>query len=282
MQENPFSLGANYGPTAQDRPFVFNSSYTYSTGTLHMDNNVLNELASGWTINGISTWQAGGYIPAFLGNGVPNFGMGLQYNNLPADTTGASCTKNGTAPYNVNNCNVSADTNVSTGLGSQTYFGTDATYPIMPVLTCDPRKGNGSHQILNGSCFAAPALAFNTLGVAAGTSSPAMSANGGQKFPYMRMTPYFDNDLAIERTFHVHESQNVKIRASAFDWMNHSLWQFASGSQYTLNYNVNYQTQAITPNYNQTSTGANAFGVMTVKSALPYARVIELDARYSF
>ncbi|MGH9560000.1 MAG: hypothetical protein ACRD3S_00975, partial [Terracidiphilus sp.] len=259
LQENPFSLGANYGPTAEDRPFVFNSTYTYSTGTLHMDNNVLNQLASGWTINGISTWQAGGYIPSFLGNGVPNFGMGLQYTNLPANAAAAK---------------------VNTGLGSQTYFGTDATYPIMPKLTCDPRKNNGSHQILNGTCFAAPALAFNAPGVAAGTSSEVMSANGGQAFPYMRMTPYFDNDLAIQRTFHVHESQNVQIRASAFDWMNHSLWQFSSGSFYTLDYNVNYATQAITPNYS--TSGANQFGLMTVKSALPYARVIELDAKYSF
>jgi hypothetical protein len=51
---------------------------------------------------------------------------------------------------------------------------------------------------------------------------------------------------------------------------------------YTLNYNVDYNSKAITPNYNQGSTGANPFGVMTVRSALPYARVIELDVKYSF
>ena len=109
-----------------------------------------------------------------------------------------------------------------------------------------------------------------------------MGTQGGSNFPYMRMTPYFDNDLAIYRTFHIHESQNVQFRASAFDWLNHSLLTFANGNYYTLNYNVNYGTQGITPNYNQGSTGANAFGVMTVRSALPYARVIELDAKYTF
>jgi len=56
----------NYGPTSIDRPFVFNSSYTYQTEQLHTGNPFLNGLAGGWTISGITTWQAGGYIPALL------------------------------------------------------------------------------------------------------------------------------------------------------------------------------------------------------------------------
>ncbi len=57
---------------------------------------------------------------------------------------------------------------------------------------------------------------------------------------------------------------------------------FNGSTPYTINYNVDYASKAITPNYNQSATGANAFGVMTVRSALPYARVIELDVKYSF
>ncbi|MGB0062864.1 MAG: carboxypeptidase-like regulatory domain-containing protein [Terracidiphilus sp.] len=255
LQTNPFSLAANYGPTAEDRPFIFNSTYTYSSGTLHYDNGVLNALGSGWTINGISTWQAGGYVPAFLGNGVPNFGMGLGYVDQPANASAAG---------------------VGKGVGNATYFGTDANLPPLPVLTCNPTKGLGTHQILNGTCFTAPALHTNAFGVANGTSSPVVSANGGFAYPYMRMTPYFDNDLAIYRTFHVHENQSVQIRASAFDWLNHSLLTFSSSGRYTLGYNVDYQTQAVT------STTPTTFGTMDVRSALPYARVIELDAKYSF
>jgi len=96
----------------------------------------------------------------------------------------------------------------------------------------------------------------------------------------MRTTPYFDNDLALYRTFHVHENQNVQVRFSAFDWLNHSLLTFSGSNFYTLNYNVDYSTKNITPNYS--TTGSNAFGLMTVRSALPYARVLELDATYSF
>jgi hypothetical protein len=259
LQENPYLEGQNYGPTAEDRPLVFNTSYTYTSGTLHYGNNLLNQVGSGWTISGISTWQAGGYIPAFLGNGVPNFSMGLQYTGLPADTTGPSCaTPSG--------CSLATDTGVTTSIGDPTYFGTDESVPIMPTLTCNPTSGLGTHQVLNGKCF----------------SAPAVGTQGGQKFPYMRMTPYFDNDLALYRTFNIHENQQIQLRASAFDWLNHSLLTFANGNYYTLNYNVGYGTKTISPNYNQGSTGSNAFGVMTDRSALPYARVIELDLKYNF
>ncbi len=98
----------------------------------------------------------------------------------------------------------------------------------------------------------------------------------------MSATPYFSNDLALYRTFHIHEKQQVQFRISAFDWLNHSLLTFSGSNYYTLNYNVDYASKTITPNFNQGSSGANAFGLMTVRSALPYARVIELDAKYSF
>ena len=258
LQENPYSEGGNYGPTSEDRPLVLNSSYTYNSGSIHTGNGLLNQLGSGWTISGISTWQAGGYIPAFFGNGVPNFGNGSatieQYSGLPADPNTAGA---GTG-------SLSTDTGITNALGDPTYFGTDESMPIMPVLTCNPTKGLASHQVLNGKCF----------------NLPAVGTQGGQNYPYMRMTPYFDNDLALYRTFHIHESQNVQFRVSAFDWLNHSLLTFANSNNYTLNYNVDYNSKTITPNYS--TSGTSQFGLMTVRSALPYARVMELDLKYSF
>ncbi len=245
LQEDPYNVRNNYGPPAIDRPLVFNASYTYSSGTLHFGSQLLNQLGSGWTISGISTWQKGGYIPAALGNGVPNFGLGLTYTGLPANA---------------------AAQGITSGIGSATYFGTDENIPILPVLTCNPTSGLASHQVLNGKCF----------------NAPAVGTQGGQKFPYMSATPYFDNDLALYRTFHLHEKQQVQLRATASDWLNHSLLEFAGSNFYTIGYNVDYSSKAITPNFNQGSTGANAFGLMTVRSQLPYARVIELDLKYSF
>jgi Carboxypeptidase regulatory-like domain len=248
LQENPYKVGANYGPMNIDRPWVFNSSYAYNSGTLHTGSNLLNQLAGGWTISGISTWQAGGYVPAELGDGVPSFGMTLSYVNLPAN----------------------AGTNgITSAIGDPTYFGTDETIPIIPTLTCNPTQGLAHYQILNGKCF----------------NAPAVGTQGGQKFPYMRAMSYFDNDLAIYRTFHIHERQQIQIRASAFDWLNHPLTQFSGLGPLTVNYHVDYASHAITPNFNQTSTASSLgppFGVMDTKSQYPYMRVIELDAKYSF
>ena len=107
---------------------------------------LLNALGGGWTITGISTWQHGGYIPAV---GSVNFGLGLQYTGLPADTSGASCYSSGT--YNSNNCSLAKDTGITNAIGDPTYFGTDESIPIRPVLTCNPNNGLATHQVLNGS-----------------------------------------------------------------------------------------------------------------------------------
>ncbi len=250
LQANPFVLADNYGPMNIDRPFVFNSSYAYDSGTLHTGSALLNQVAGGWTISGISTWQKGGYVPSELGNGVPNFSMGLSYTGLPE--------------------NASAE-GITTSIGNATYFGTDESVPIIPVLTCNPTQKLGHYQILNGACF----------------NAPAVGTQGGEKWPYMSAMPYFDNDLAIYRTFHIYENQNVQIRASAFDWLNHPLTQFDGGlSPLVLNYHVDYSSKTFTPNYNQgtaaTSSLGPVFGVEDTKSQLPYARVIELDLKYSF
>jgi len=177
---------------------------------------------------------------------VPNFSLGLQYaSSLPANATAQG---------------------ITTGIGDATYFGTDESLPIMPVLTCNPTKGLAHNQVVNGACF----------------NAPAVGTQGGQNYPYMRATPYYNSDLALYRTFHIYEKQQVQFRVSAFDWLNHSLLEFPNLTPLTLNYNVDYLSKAISPNYNQGSTGSNAFGVMTTRSQAPYQRIIELDLKYSF
>lgn len=250
LQENPFVVGANYGPTSIDRPFVFNSSYTYKSGKLHFSSRLLNYLGGDWTVSGISTWQAGGYIPAALGNGVPNFSLGLTYaTGLPA---------------------TAAAEHLTSGIGSATYFGTDASLPILPKLTCNPTHNLAHYQVLNGACFAAPAV----------------GTQGGQNYPYMRAAAYFNNDLAVYRAFPIHEQQQVQLRVSAFNWLNHPLPEFSSLTPLTVSYNVDYLSKAITPHFNQGNTtvpgGTPAFGVMDTKSQAPYQRIIELNIKYFF
>ena len=245
LQLDPYSEAGNYAPTAEDRPLVFNSSYSYNSGTLHTGSTLLNQLGGGWTITGISTWQKGGDILSTA----TNFNLGEQY-TFPTPAAQAAALAQG----------------ITTSIGDKTYFGTDENVPIRPVLTCNPTSGLATHQVMNGKCFAAPAV----------------GSQGGYAFPYMSATPFFTNDLALYRTFSVHEKQQVQLRVSAFDWLNHSLLAFNGSTPTSVNYNVDYNSKAITPNFNTAATGTNAFGVMTVRSSLPYARVIELDVKYSF
>jgi hypothetical protein len=252
LQENPFDIKKNYGPTATDRSLVFNSSYSYNVGKLHTGSRILNNAAGGWSVSGISTWQSGGYIPALLGNGVPNFGLSESYTNIPDKSlTGNS---------------------VTTGIGSATYYGTDVSVPIMPVLTCDPRKGTSGNRRLNLACF----------------SAPAVGSQGGQAYPYMRMGAYFDNDLAVFKSFNIYKEQKVEFRISAFDWLNHPLAQFSSANQVNLYYNVDYNSKAITLNQCSTAGCSGAtqptsnYGVLDTKTAAPYQRIITLNVKYSF
>ncbi|HEX5284226.1 MAG TPA: carboxypeptidase regulatory-like domain-containing protein [Bryocella sp.] len=240
LQENPFDVRLNYGPASVDRPVVFNASYYYSTGKIHAFNEFINGTLGGWTISGISTWQAGGYIPSFLGNGVPNFGLGLTYTGLPTNAPGEG---------------------ITTGIGAPTYFGTDAPLPIMPVLTCNPTQNLTVYQRVNGNCF----------------NAPAVGQQGGQNYPYMSMTAYFNNDLALYRSFAIHENHQIQLRISAFNWLNHPLPGYSSLTPLTLAYKVDYASKTITKNYN-TST----FGGMDTKSAAPYQRIIELNVKYFF
>jgi len=254
LQEDPFNIHNNYGPTSNDRPFVFNASYYYNSGSVHMFNGFVNETLSGWTISGISTWQAGGYIPAALGNNVPNFSLGIKYINLPGTSDQQKAM------------------NLGTGLGAPTYFGTDAPIPIIPVLTCDPTANLANYQKLNGNCF----------------NAPPVGTQGGHNFPYMSAASYYNNDLSIYRAFRIpgHEGQQIQFRASAFDWLNHPLPNFSSsggGGPLGIAYNVDYGSKGITKNYN-----TQTFGVMDSKTgpassgSAAMQRIIELQVKYFY
>jgi len=240
-----FNVHGNYGILAIDRPQVFNASYAYSIGNVYRGGEKLvSGAANGWTISGITTFQSGGNLQAGY---TQNLGLGLEQPN----------------PSNPSKLE---------SLTSKTYFGTDAN-TILPITTCSPKSGLGSHQLLNVSCFSAP-----TVG----------SQGDRQIHPYLGGPIYTDSDLTVYKTFNVTERQNVEFRASAFDFMNHSLWGFSGNNYLQLTYvtldggrsfSSQYQGKSIL------SVDPSVWGTMNQKfpySGAGYSRIVELSLKYNF
>ncbi|NYF78038.1 carboxypeptidase-like regulatory domain-containing protein [Granulicella arctica] len=134
LLSDPFNLRNDYGIAAIDRPYVFNSSYSYNFGRVYKGEHfLLNGVSNGWTISGITTWQSGANLQA---TNSPNFGLTI------------------TKPD-------PANPKLPDGLTNNSYFGTSAPKLIQPVLTCDAGAHLAHNQRINAACFTAPALGSN-------------------------------------------------------------------------------------------------------------------------
>ena len=90
------------------------------------------------------------------------------------------------------------------------------------------------------------------------------------------MGSYFNNDLALSKTFPIHNEQNVQFRISAFNWLNHPLPEFSSQNRISV-LSGGLQHQDLYQHHIQ-----QHFGYMDTKSQAPYSRILELNVKYSF
>jgi Carboxypeptidase regulatory-like domain len=236
-----FNVHGNYGVLSIDRPQVFNASYAYSIGSMyHGGFKPLGGVVNGWTISGITTFQAGGNLQA---NSSQNLGLSVE----KQDASG----------------------NNIESLTSKTYFGTDAN-SILPVTTCNPKSGLASLQLAKLSCFSAPVVG---------------QQGNRQVTPYLSGPIYTDSDLTIFKTFAVTERQNVQFRASAFDFMNHSLWGLSGNNLLSLKYATKDGGHTFYTNDSILGVKQTAWGIMNQKSPYSgagYARIVELSVKYNF
>ena len=255
-----FNLHGNYGILAIDRPQAFNASYAYSLGTLyHGSMGFLGELANGWTISGITTFQTGGNLQP---NSSQNLGLTIQE---PWGDGNNTVMVNGKAGSTEN-------------LSTKTWFGTDQG-SILPITTCSPKSGLSSHQLVNFSCLTAPQVGVQGDRVL---------------HPYLGGPIYTDTDLTVYKSFKVFREQNVEFRASVFDFMNHALWGSTGGNLLTLKYDTADGGHSYTSSSSLlgvpesgpcTTSGTAAWGCENQKypySGAAYDRIIELSVKYNF
>jgi hypothetical protein len=110
-----FNVAPNYGVLNIDRPHVINTSYAYTMGSPFKGNLTGRGAINGWTVSGITTWQAGGNLQALYQQ---NLGLTIQ------------------------------NTTLGHTIGSSTYYGTPSQ-SVLPILTCNPTSGLKNNQKVN-------------------------------------------------------------------------------------------------------------------------------------
>ena len=76
--KDPFSLSANYGAQASDRRNLFNAAYSFDLGTLVHSNPLVNGVANGWQLSGITQLESGANLT--YGGNISNQTPNLNYN----------------------------------------------------------------------------------------------------------------------------------------------------------------------------------------------------------
>ncbi len=217
-----FSLRNNYGPLPNDRRHIFNVAYSIELPSPVRSHRFAKGLVNGWQLSGITQVQSGVNLTGNTGN---SFNIN---------------------PNNFQMANGYAVTN-------RTINGTDAV-ALRPIVTCDPRKGLGKNQYVNGNCFALPTVP---------------GANGPIIPPEVFGPAFFNSDLSLFKNFQFSESRKLQLRFSAYNFLNHPLWTFRNAGS-NLNLVFNPATGKLdNPN----------FGVATEKLG---RRIIQLAVKYYF
>ena len=253
---NPFNLHADYGILPSDRRNLFNAAYSIDLGKRVHVNPFVNGALNGWQFSGVTQMQSGANV-TYGGNytNTPNtnYNMALTCVATAAETAaGISCPQSAAIILG----SISAANPTGIPINNQSILGTNAQQ-LNPLVTCNPSNNRGSHQYVNGACFAPP-------------TTPGQ--NGPNLVPVSYGPAFVNSDLAVYKNFEMTESRKLQFRVQAYNFLNHPLYSFPSGSNLTLQFEQDPVTQQITQ-------ANNNFGITTQKQG---ARIVEFAAKFYF
>jgi hypothetical protein len=253
---DPFNLASNYGVLPSDRRNLFNAAYSIDLGNRVHVNPFVNGALNGWQFSGITQLQSGANLTygGNYGNNInTNFNMALTCVATAAEmAAGISC------PQSAAIIPGSISTTNPTGIpiNNQSILGTNAAQ-LNPLVTCNPSANRGGHQYVNSNCFVAPTV---------------VGHNGPVNLPVSYGPGFFDSDLAVFKNFQMSETRKLQFRVQAYNFLNHPLYSFPSGSNLTLQFEQDPVTEQITQ--------ANSnFGTTTQKQG---QRILEFAAKFYF
>lgn len=254
-----FNVKDNYGPLAYDHTQILNLSYIWNLPNfVKSGSQILRQAVNGWQISGITTFQSGAPLQ-------PNTG-----GNMNATYPGSL-----SVPYNDTTTAPDDSILLPNGLRAvqitpSTWFGTPNQRVIMPVVTCDPRKGLQKGHYFNDQCFA----------------PPRYGEQGTLEWPYIHGPAYFDSDLALYKSFRITGSQSFQVRISATNFLNHPLKEFnASGGNDDVKLNFT-NVLPLSGTNNHTLQSLSQTNTNTVTNGTPQAKVgnraVLFSAKYLF
>jgi hypothetical protein len=251
---NPYDVTKNYGVMAGDRRQLFNIAYSIDLGKPFRGQKFLAGAINGWQISGVTQLQSGANLTGLSSN--DNFGMSINCVNpagtpVGSDPCGTIQNHNAIIPGSISLANPQG-----IQINNQSILGTNAVQ-LNPLVTCNPLSGLGSHQFLNGNCFAAPTV---------------VGQNGPALLPVAYGPAYFNSDLSLFKNFEMTETKKLQFRVQMYNFLNHPLWTYSGANNLSLNFQQDPTTQAIT-------LGNTNFGKTTTKEG---NRVIELAVKFYF
>jgi hypothetical protein len=257
---DPFSLKANYGALGSNRTHLFNAAYSFDFGQVVHSNALVNGVANGWQLSGVTQLESGTNLTyQGLGGGGSQNSINGNFNaaytcvvTAAEKAAGISCPQSAAIiPGSISTANPKG-----IAINNQSILGTNAQ-ALNPLVTCDIRGHAVAHQFVNGNC-----LQPNT--------KPGV--NGPTLLPAAYGPAFFDSDLAVFKNFQISEGMKLQLRAQAYNFLNHPLYSFPSGSNLTLQFTQDPVSQVIT----QANTN---FGKTTQKEG---SRIIEFGAKFFF
>jgi hypothetical protein len=213
---NALNIDDNYGPTSLDRRHIFNAAYSYEFPNFAKGGGkFVKGAVNGWQLSGIT-----------------------QY------STGQNLTQNGNQSFNLQSSDYKADF-------TSTYITGTNSIALHPLVTCDPRKGLGPNQYINGSCFAAPTVGHNGPTVLPEVFGPA----------------FFDSDLSLFKNFQMSEAKRIQFRFSAYNFLNHPLNSFIDSGADNMTLRLGADGKNTNKNFGTTT---DKYGHRTIQLAVKF------------
>jgi hypothetical protein len=272
---DPLNLRNDYNPTPFDRTSVFNAHYLIDFGKrYHGDHQLLSQSLNGWQISGISSVQSGPPLASVAGQ---NFGFG--YGQIQPVQVYTSQQESKTAESNCSTTyGIPGDKNGDhfcvTNVNPTVWLGTP-DYLLQPTLNCNPASSGVKHQFVNPACFGIPQPGGPAVGSQALSKNP--TGQGTFRLPYIHGPGLVVNDISLLKNFAVKEKQNLQLKFSAFNFLNHPNVSFNNND--SSNLQLAFQGATVGQPLTVNNLTHQNFGIANIKYG---SRLIELSARYSF